>query len=277
MAKSGKLLQFLAGLAVALDLVGRERLLRAHERATRQRELLSEIRKFAKYDQLPKQLAKTILGAAIEAPIVPGTVPINGFVIPHIKGYWFSESPVAAVPPLLSVADVEEFIARVSIRMRAEFPCSEQHGDRICPDQATFIEAEALQEVARRLDLSDQANSFLAAQHRRYSPDGGLSGCIIPGMVAVGAAVVAVLFFYLQLVITTVVGFGIFVAGSSFAFALQYRQVRIDAHLRLTVAAVRVLSSWGLFLLGRQATGDPVKWTALILFIAGSILDLVWG
>ena len=126
--------------------------------------------------------------------------------------------------------------------MRVECPCSEQHDGRICPDQATFIETEAVQEVARRLDLSDQANSFLATQHRRYSADGGLSGCIIPGMVAVGAAGIAVLFLYLQQVITTV-----------------------------------VLSSWGLFLLGRQATGDPVKWTALTLFIAGSILDLVWG
>ncbi|WP_433513627.1 hypothetical protein ACQP2T_60410 [Nonomuraea sp. CA-143628] len=277
LAKSGKLLQFLAGLAVALDLVGRERLRRAHKRATRQRALLREIRKFAKYDHLPKQLAATILGAAIEAPIVPGTVPINGFVIPHIKGYRFSESPPAAVPPLLSVANVEEFIARASARMRAECPCSEQHGDRICPDQAAFIEAEAVQEVARRLELPDQANSFLAAQHRRYSTDGGLSGCIIPGMVAVGAAGVALFFLYLQQVITTVVGFGIFVAGSSFAFALQHRRARINTHLRLTVAAVQVLSSWGLFLLGRQATGDPVKWAALILFIAGSVLDLVWG
>ncbi|MEV6150582.1 hypothetical protein AB0L53_09600 [Nonomuraea sp. NPDC052129] len=277
LAKSGKLLQFLAGLAVALDLVGRARWRRAHKRATRQRELLREIRKFAKYDHLPKQLAKTILGAAIEAPIAPGAIPINGFVIPHIKGYRFSESPPVAVPPLLSVANVEEFVARTSTRMRVACPCSEQHDDRICPGQAAFIEMEAVQEVARRLDLSDQANSFLAVQHRRYSTDGGLSGSIIPGMVAVGAAGIAVSFFYLQLVITTVLGFAIFVAGSSFAMILQYRRARIDAHLRLTVAAVRVLSSWGLFLLGRQATGDPVKWAALILFIAGSILDFVWG
>ncbi|MFI6789517.1 hypothetical protein ACIBG4_19550 [Nonomuraea sp. NPDC050383] len=277
LAKSGKLLQFLAGLAVALDLVGRERLRSAHKRATRQRALLREIREFAKYDHLPKQLAETILGAPIEATVVPGTIPINGSVIPHVKGYRFSVSPPAAVPPLLSAADVKEFIERASTRIRAECPCSEQHDDRICPDQAIFIETEAVQEVARRLGLSEQAHSFLTAQHSRYGTDGGLSGCIIPLMVTLGAAGVAAFFLALRQVIPAVVGWAVFVAGSAFAMALQHRRVRINTHVRVTVAAVRVLSSWGLFLLGRQATGDPVKWAALVLFIAGSILDLVWG
>ncbi len=67
------------------------------------------------------------------------------------------------------------------------------------------------------------------------------------------------------------------VAMYVFGLPLLIPTVRIRVGLSLTVVPVRALASWGLTLLGPRASGNPVKWTALILFIVGSLFDLIWG
>jgi hypothetical protein len=52
-------------------------------------------------------------------------------------------------------------------------------------------------------------------------------------------------------------------------------RIRIDSVAN--TAITRRVSTWGLAFLGRQGDGKPAKWTALAMFIAGSLMDLVWG
>jgi hypothetical protein len=62
-----------------------------------------------------------------------------------------------------------------------------------------------------------------------------------------------------------------------FSYVTQEYRVRIRLDSLVNVALARRLSSFGLTLLGRRGDGEPVKWLALILFIAGSLLDLIFG
>lgn len=273
LAKSGKLLLLLSGLAIVLDLVGHERLRNAHERATRRHTLMIEVRKLIEHSDLIYQLSRTILGSPITS-----MRPAGHTVRYYVEGYRFSTSPSAAIPPLVSMERVDDFVKRVTAQMRDE--CSCQPGqDRICLHQAEFIEAEALQEVVRLLGLSDSARSFSRTEYQRYRQDRGSS--VYWATVAIFAMEAG--FYYLQRMhfISTKAWYVTLGVGLLLVILLDPLhdgpKSRIDIDLRVKVAPVRLLSSWALVLLGRRATGNPVKWAALILFITGSLIDLIWG
>lgn len=272
LAKFGKLLLLLAGLAVVLDLVGHERLRNAHRWAARRRGLLIAIQTFRQYGNVADELARTIRGKPIESatPIVP----VTQVMIPKLEGYRYSTSSQTEIPPLLSSDDVENFIKRVTKDMAREHECGNPHNDEICLAQAQFIETEAAREVARRLDLPDEAQHFLMAQYVRYREDRDLYWFVILLIfLAMGAAIWLAIAHFISLAIAWI----IVAIGFMLGVTLQNPGVRVNLNLRLTVTPIRALSSCGLILLGKQVNGNPIKWIALAFFVAGSLFDLIWG
>ena len=273
LAKSGKLLMLLAGLVVILDLVGRERLQRIQERAELRHDLSKELRRLYEHYDVIDELTGAIRGEAIfRGPVYSSTGGIPGIIV---RGYELSKSPPAAIPPLFSLADVKEFATRTTAAMHREFPGGAQREDEISFEAAKFIELEARREVARRLGLSEKARSALEAKDTRYRQDGYftylslafsvfLGICITLWLVA--AHVIPFPFAFIPLSIATM-----------FACMTQEDRVRIRIDSLVNVALARRLSSFGLTLLGRRGDGEPVKWLALSLFIAGSLLDLILG
>jgi hypothetical protein len=272
LAKSGKLLLLLAGLVVVLDLVGHERLRNAHRWASRRRGFLIAIQTFRQYGNVVDKLAETVRGKPIES--ATPVVPVTQVMIPRLEGYRYSVSPRTEIPPLLSREDVENFATRVTKNMSREHACTKPHNDEICLAQAQFIEAEAAREVARHLALPDEAQSFLVAQYGRYREDRDLYRFAISLVLLIMGGT---LWLAIAHLIPLAMAWIVIAIGFMFGVTLQNPGVRVNLDLRLTVAPIRALSSWGLMLLGKQANGNPIKWTALVFFIAGSLFDLIWG
>lgn len=273
LVKSGKLLLLLAGLVVILDLVGHERLRRLHERAELRHDLLKELRRLYQHYHVIDALARTIRSEAIfRGPLLSPTGGSPGGIV---RGYEFSKSPLTAIPPLFSLADVERFVARVTTGMRHEFPGSAQEDGNISFEAAKFIELEARREAARRLDLSERAQSALEGRDRGYRRDGYYRYFSLVLVFLLTFA--AILWLAVKHLIPLWLEFIPFSVGTMFAYVTQEDRMRIRIDFYLNIAVARRLSSWGLALLGRRGNGEPVKWTALILFIIGSLLDLIWG
>jgi hypothetical protein len=273
LAKSGKLLMLLAGLVVILDLVGRERLQGIQERAELRHDLSKELRRlYERYDVID-ELAGAIRGEAIfRGPVFSSTGGTPGAIV---RGYELSKSPPAAIPPIFSLADVEEFVTRTTAAMRREFPVGAQHEDEISFEAAKFIELEARREVARRLGLSEKARSALEARDTRYRQDGYFTYSSLVFSAFLGVCIT--IWLLAVHVIPILLAFILLSIATMFSYVTQEDRVRIRIDSLVNVALARRLSSFGLALLGRRGDGEPVKWLALILFIAGSLLDLIFG
>jgi hypothetical protein len=273
LAKSGKLLMLLAGLVVLLDLVGRERLQGIQERAELRHDLSKELRRLYEHYAVIDELAEAIRGAVILSdPVFSSTGGTPGALI---RGYELSKSPPAAIPPLFSLTDVKEFVTRTTAAMRREFPGSAQREDEISCEAARFIELEARREVARRLGLSEKARSALEAKDTRYRRDEYFifSSLVFSAFLGIWITIWLVAVH----VIPILLAFILLGIASMFACMTQEDRVRIRIDSLVNVALARRLSSFGLTLLGRRGDGEPVKWLALSLFIAGSLLDLIFG
>ena len=273
LAKSGKLLMLLAGLVVILDLVGRERLQGIQERAELRHDLSKELRRLYEHYDVIDELAGAIRGEAIfRGPVFSSTGGIPGAIV---RGYELSKSPPAAIPPLFSLADVKEFVTRTTAAMHREFPGSAQHEDEISFEAAKFIELEARREVARRLGLSEKARSALEATDPRYRRDEYFTYSSLAFSALLGISItIWLLAVHVIPILLALIPLGI---ATMFIYVTQEDRVRIRIDSLVNVALARRLSSFGLTLLGRKGDGEPVKWIALILFIAGSLLDLIFG
>ncbi|MFL6119665.1 hypothetical protein [Actinophytocola sp.] len=256
----GKMLQFLAGLTVVLDIIGPEKLAQAARlREKRSKDTLSGVDDALQLQPFANLWEDVFRGLIDQEPIPP---PGDGFRLVLATGRPPEIGSVAG----LGQAEFETWLQTTRRALRRSHSCA-PHGDRACPEQYRFARAETDSFLRSWLSEADLAR-YERATAASIEMDNTQHLLQIWTIILAGAQ-----FLFLPLVVAGVLA-GPLVAlcllapplvedPTGFRLALW---VRLGPSILLNQAAAAFL---------HRTTKKGLRWTAVTMFVTGFTLDLL--